>query len=103
MSYNVPDVDHFEAGANLTRGASQSFGDERLADYLRKFRTGSVTATGIGTETLTFNVPFDDIDYTVSLAPDTAGMDPTYANKTMTSVDVTVTAAGSVDVIAIHD
>jgi hypothetical protein len=103
MAYNVPDADHFEGGANLTRGADQSAGDEKLVDYLRKFRSGQTTHAGAGTETLTFNEPFDDADYTVVLTGDTAGMDPIYANKTATSVDVTVTAAGVVDVVAIHD
>jgi hypothetical protein len=103
MAYNVPDADHFEGGANLTRGADQSAGDEKLADYLRKIRTGQTTHGGATTETLTFNEPFDDANYTVSVASDTAAAVPIWANKTASSVDITTAAAGVVDVTAIHD
>jgi hypothetical protein len=102
MSFDVPDTDHFEGGQNINEGHAAN-GDTTLAGYLRKTRTGQTTHAGAGTETLTFSEPFDDANYTVSLAPDTAGMDPIWANKTAASVDVTVTAAGAVDVTAIHD
>lgn len=102
MAYDVPEIDHFEGGQNLNQGHRKN-GSAILAEMFRKNRTGQTTHAGAGTETLTFSEPFDDANYTVQLAPDTAGMDPVWSNKTATGVDVTVTAAGLVDVTAIHD
>lgn len=102
MAFDVPREDYFEGHQNLNQGQRKN-GDKTLAEILRGTRTGQTTHAGAGTETLTFSEPFDDANYTVQLAPDTAGMDPVWSNKTPTGVDVTVTAAGSVDVTALHD
>jgi hypothetical protein len=102
MSFGVPDENHFEGGQNVNEGHAAN-GDATLAEILRRFRTGSVTAAGAGTEAVVFNEPFADADYTVSFATDTLATTPEYANKTATGFDIVVAAAGDVDYTAIHD
>lgn len=102
MAYDVPEIDHFEGGANLNQGHRKN-GSAILSEMLGKTRTGQTTHAGAGTETLTFSEPFDDANYTVQLAADTAGADPVWSNKLPASVDVVVAAACSVDVTVIHD
>jgi hypothetical protein len=102
MAYDVPSEDHFEGQANITKGNRKS-GGPILAELFRKIRTGSVTASGAGTEAIVFSEPFDDASYTVSFSTDTLATTPEYANKAAAGMDIVVAAAGSVDYMAIHD
>lgn len=102
MSYNVPTKDQFEGQANISKGNKRS-NNETLADYLRKFRSGSVTAAGAGTEAVVFTTPYDDANYEVAFATDTLATTPEYANKTTVGFDIVVAAAGVVGFIALHD
>ena len=102
MSYSPPAATDFDGGKNLGPGHKED-GKETLPDYLRKFKSGSVTFSGAGTEAVTFGEEFEDANYTVAFAPDTVSMDPIYAAKAVGGFDITSAAAGDVDWIAIHD
>jgi len=102
MTYNVPIKDHFEGQANITKGNKRGT-NALLVDYLRKFRSGSVTASGAGTEAVVFDEPYDDANYEVAFSTDTLATTPEYANKTAAGFDIVVAAAGSVGFIALHD
>ena len=102
MGYNVPRTDHFEGQANISKGARKSK-EELLAEYLRKIRSGSVTATGAGTEAVTFDPPFEDTNYIIVFGTDTLGTTPEWANKAVGGFDINVAAAGTVEWMALHD
>ena len=102
MSFGVPEENHFEGGANVNEGHVAN-GDATLAEILRRFRTGSVTAAGAGTEAVVFSEPFADADYALSFSTDTLATTPEWANKTAAGFDLVVAAAGDLDYTAIHD
>jgi hypothetical protein len=102
MGYNVPAMDHFEGQANITKGARKG-NDEILVEHLRKFRSGSVTAAGAGTESVVIDPAFEDTNYVIMLATDTVAAAPIWANKATGGFDIVVAAAGVVDWVAIHD
>jgi len=104
MAFDVPSADHFEGGANLTKGARQSEGDATLAEYLRKFKSGRVTAAGAGDEVVAFDEAFDDDNYSIVLGPGSvSGGTVKDATKTASGFTIVAGGAGEIGWVAIHD
>lgn len=109
MSYNVPEVGHFDGGANLNQGQRHN-NDEILSEMFRKKRTVKVVAAGAGDEAVAFSEAFEDTDYTVSyMFEDSAGgatLGTAYIKQGTIAVGgftATVSAAGTYHFTAEHD
>jgi len=101
-------LDHFEGQANLTKGSNKAPSDTRsgqtLAQILRLRRSGRYTASGAGDETITFDVPFDDENFTVSVTGDaTSAPVLKQAPTDGTGFIITAAGAGPVHWFAEHD
>ena len=101
-------IDHFEGQANLTKGSSKSLSNKRsgqtLAQILRLRRKGRYTAGGIGDEVITFDEPFEDENFTVSVTGDATSAPVLKAAPTAgTGFTITAAGAGPVHWIAEHD
>ena len=111
MAYDVPSDNHFEGGANLTKGSRKSDGDATLAEYIRsinaalnRIKTGRVTAAGAGDEVVTFAVAFADTSYSIALSPGSVS-GGTVKDGTETAAGFTIVAggAGVIGWTATHD
>ena len=104
MAFDVPIGKHFEGGANITKGSRKSQDDATLAEYLRKFKAGSVTASGAGDQVVTFDEPYDDADYHPVLGPGSVS-GGTVKDGTIAAAGFTIVAggAGIIPWMSLHD
>ena len=107
-SGHVIGLDHFEGQANLTRGSNKAPSNKRsgqtLAQLLRLKRHGRYTAGGAGDTVITFDVPFDDENFTVQVTGDATSAPVLKAAPTDgTGFTITAAGAGPVHWVAEHD
>lgn len=105
---HVVGLDHFDGGTNLQTGGEKSLSNKRsgqsLARILRRKRSGRFTAAGAGDVTVTFDVPFDDANFTVSITGTAVSVPVLKAAPTVgTGFVITCAGAGAVHWTAEHD
>lgn len=105
-SNNVFELGHFDNGRNLNDGARSSIGasGETLSEFCRRFRHGRFVGSA-GDTAVTFDVPFDDANYTIAFAGESTAAPVIKDGTTPTATGFVVTCSAIKDVhwIAIHD
>ena len=94
----VPLTSHYDNGANLNQGARKGTAGSRngeiLVDFVRRFRSGRFDAAGAADTVITFNAPFPDENFTVSIIGNGVSL-PFLKAKPTTGAGFTITTAGA--------
>lgn len=109
-SNHVPDKNHFRAGQNMNLGSPKGLegtrSGQQIVDFLRRFRSGRLTAAGAGDEAVAFTEEMDTDNVTVILTSDTVLAVPIIKNGTTpdkTGFTATVAAACELHWFAFDD
>lgn len=93
MSFPEIEANHFDGHSNLTQAQKRGEGPT-LAEFVGRFKSGFVTAAGIGDEVVAFGSAFPDANIAVVLGPgSTSG--GTVKDGTIAAGGFTITAAGA--------
>lgn len=106
-SNHVPGIDHFHQGMNMNQGSRGGLEGTQdgtiLAEFIRRERSGTFTASGAGDTTVTFSEQMQTDNVNVQLTSDTVAAVPIIKNGTTpdkTGFVVTVAAASVIHWVA---